>query len=118
MRQTPDGRIRFIVDGMLEHVTSAPPQVAGVYVIAESDTGPCKIGFAVDAPARLKFLQAGNPRPLRLVSCVPHVMHRDIERRVHWALANRQIHGEWFDVTAADATAAVLDAERWVAGQG
>ena len=38
-----------------------------IYVIAESEIGPCKVGFTLDPRARLQQLQVGNPRRLVLV---------------------------------------------------
>ena len=51
-----------------------------VYVIAEED-GPIKIGSAVDPILRLRSLQTGNPRRLR----VEHVLlgDADLERLLH-----------------------------------
>jgi hypothetical protein len=52
-----------------------------VYFIGEEDDGPVKIGTAKDPIARLRSLQVGNPRRLR----VEHVLVGDayIERLLH-----------------------------------
>lgn len=91
------------------------PDNSGVYIIspANSPEGPCKIGFARNAIARLGALQVGNHLALELCSvwCSAHISVVEIERRMHAMHASKHIRGEWFDVSvaAAESSIALLD---------
>jgi len=84
-----------------------------IYVVAESEAGPCKIGVATNMKVRMVMLQNGNPRKLILAHT----------REVHWpsrfaveAIAHalvgelHRLSGEWFEVAIADAIRAVDEA--------
>lgn len=63
--------------------------VCFVYVIAEADDGPVKIGVAKDPISRLRAMQTGNPRRLRLEYVL--LGDKTLERRLHeywepWAI--------------------------------
>ena len=75
-------------------------QLTSLYVIAESPSGPVKIGISRTPLARVSTLQTGNPRPLAL-------MHRWVldnatalawEKRIHLDLAEWKLEGEWFAI--------------------
>jgi hypothetical protein len=68
-----------------------------IYVITD-DAGHCKIGWAKVSESRLRILQTGNPRTLRLLA-VWSGTHDD-ERRLHHALRRHRVRGEWFDAAA------------------
>lgn len=68
-----------------------------IYFIQEGLDGPIKIGTALDVAKRLKPLQAGNPRPLRVLALSPGDW-RD-ETRLHMKLSRHHIRGEWFEAT-------------------
>lgn len=88
-----------------------------LYVIGPT-RGPKKIGIAKNPERRIRALGTGHSRPLRLLySCrVPsESVAVDIERRAHWLLRERRMHGEWFDVGARAAIEAV---QRAVAENG
>ena len=83
--------------------SSAPHSV---YIIAESSTGPLKIGIAANPEGRLADLQVGNPRPLLLVhsfACGSRAKAEQAERNFHRILAAYSIRGEWFDCSIEEA---------------
>ena len=73
-----------------------------IYVIAEvaggAIVGPVKIGYTKKLPAqRLKAIQACSPRPLTIVAILRGATLR-LERRLHGALQEHRLHGEWFEL--------------------
>lgn len=80
---------------------------AFIYVIAESSSGPCKIGYAKDPIKRLAAIQTGNPRKLGIVHTVRVHHARIIEGRIHSSLSDRAMSGEWFSISVEVAVAAV-----------
>lgn len=80
---------------------SAPPRktVSVVYVVAEDGGDFVKIGISKDAAKRVKEIQGGNPRPLR-VAFTTHGTDRaiaeQIEFRTHHLLRDHRHEGEWF----------------------
>lgn len=86
-----------------------------LYVVTESDEF-CKIGLAAVPHKRLRYLQIGSPRVLRLVFAEQLEFAwppETVERHAHLALADRHTHGEWFRCSAADAILAVKNAVEW-----
>jgi hypothetical protein len=79
-----------------------------IYVIGERRTGIVKIGTNVNPFARLKELQAGNPRPLDVLVTLPG--DRRDEAALHRAFADLCVGGEWFDFGEDDAVLAVVKA--------
>ncbi len=68
-----------------------------VYFITDVlDAGPVKIGFTSGSVKdRLAALQTGSPVPLKVAASL---MAPDYaERRIHRALAEYRLHGEWFE---------------------
>jgi ribosome-binding protein aMBF1 (putative translation factor) len=85
---------------------------AYVYVIG-ADEGPFKVGITNGHPRhRLAALQTAHHQHLNLVAhvAVPAFSARKIERAVHGQLRRSRAAGEWFRVTAQEATAAVEEA--------
>lgn len=75
-----------------------------IYVIGESDLGPCKIGYTDRVEARRREMQIGNPRELTIYFQWPTKKPRRVERIAHSLIAPRyRIRGEWFNVTPDDA---------------
>lgn len=70
-----------------------------VYVISEGPDGPIKIGKSADPEARLRTLQTGNPRQLRMIyACrFESEMADEVETCLHLELAESRLAGEWFD---------------------
>lgn len=82
-----------------------------IYVMG-ADGGPMKIGLARMPERRLRSIQTGHAKPVRLVGSwpVPLERARDIELRAHWLLRESRAHGEWFTVSARAATQAARSA--------
>ncbi len=60
---------------------------------------PVKVGFSKDPERRVKDLQTGNPKPLRLlmkIKCNDDKHARKLEKTLHEMLGNQNIHLEWF----------------------
>jgi hypothetical protein len=69
-----------------------------VYAITDGD-GRCKIGKAVDIKKRMKQLQTGNPKQLRLAAylrCGCASLAIRAESASHRALDGCRLYGEWF----------------------
>lgn len=73
-----------------------------LYVISESRDGPVKIGTSADPAARLRQLQTGNPRRLRIfyICRLDPEDANHAERDLHSELG-RRMAGEWFDYDEA-----------------
>ena len=65
-----------------------------IYFIQDGPDGAIKIGYSSDPQRRLRELQTGAGRPLRIL----HTMYGTVEdeRRLHRAYACLRQHGEWF----------------------
>lgn len=68
-----------------------------IYFIQEGENGPVKVGKGVSPEARLKQLQTGNPRHLKIYVVVPG--YSSLETKIKKDLAKFQINGEWFSPT-------------------
>lgn len=62
------------------------------YFIQQGDSGPIKIGIAVDIQHRLAGLQTASPYPLRVLG----VIRRNCERELHLMFRELRLSGEWF----------------------
>jgi hypothetical protein len=78
-----------------------------LYVIAESASGPCKVGYASYPETRIRALQTGNFRKLTLIYAQEAENYRVAERTAHTMLAKHHLGLEWFAVTGQDAAIAV-----------
>lgn len=86
-----------------------------IYVIASSP-GVVKIGYSADPQRRLRELQVGHERKLELVytESVDKDRAPVLEKLIHQANRHRCIHGEWFDLSHAQAIGEVKFAViRW-----
>lgn len=81
-----------------------------VYVIA-MDLRHHKIGISGRPEARLAQLQTSHPRPLQLLFVLKTNRAVTVERAAHNILRRQRLLGEWFEVDAAAAIAAVLRAD-------
>lgn len=81
----------------------------GVYIIAADGWPLWKIGMANDVESRILGIAAEAPFPVRLIAAfrVPderdprgwwNVRRRDVERKLHEAMAPFHVNGEWFEV--------------------
>jgi hypothetical protein len=78
-----------------------------IYVITDDtayDDGlACKIGRTqTDIKRRIKQLQTGHPRYLRLITAFRTKLPDVAENRLHTLFAKRRIHGEWFSLRPAE----------------
>jgi len=74
-----------------------------VYLIAESETGFCKIGVSQDPVFRLRELQTATPHELQLVyiiECTGDSDARRLEAILHARYRAYWASGEWFRVPA------------------
>jgi hypothetical protein len=78
-----------------------------VYVIAEPDNGPVKIGIAEHPEKRVNELQIGNPRKLSLYHSVTTPHAKCVEAALHRLFWSERISGEWFSVSAEQVVSAV-----------
>lgn len=80
-------------------------RLQSIYVM-EAPTGECKIGIAEDPNKRLVGLCSSIPRgeiKLRFASEPSHHAWM-FEKRAHEVLADKRLNGEWFDISADEAT--------------
>lgn len=74
-----------------------------LYVIRNTETGRCKIGFSKSPEKRLKDLQTGADALLEIAYQTPEVLApKGVERILHDKSAERRAVGEWFNVTLDD----------------
>lgn len=88
------------------HWNVKKPSVIGfLYVIGNVEAGRYKIGVSTDVPKRLNALQIGSPLPLTLIGqkAVDDMFGTELE--IHKRLADARLHGEWFQLTKAQALA-------------
>lgn len=79
-----------------------------VYVIG-GDGGPTKIGVSSKPTSRVLTLQSEHKRKLQVIATC-HRPYGDaflVERMAHGLLAEKRLHGEWFDVTVGQAVEAL-----------
>lgn len=65
-----------------------------VYIIRAGTSGPIKVGYSTNIPARMRDLQTGAPRPLVLLHSEPGSYRT--ESAVHIALVEYRTRREWF----------------------
>ena len=70
------------------------------YVIRAGDTGPIKVGKAIDPEQRLRELQTGSWLELNLLHVLPG--YSQTEAELHSKLRDSRLRGEWFDGPAVD----------------
>lgn len=88
-------------------------KTAYLYVIAESEKGPTKLGWSVTPQKRLKQLQTGAAGRLTLYHSeeVTQEHARTLERYLHRLNAHHRVGGEWFDL---DVKSAILEVKHVV----
>ena len=71
-----------------------------IYIIqAEGDPGYYKIGISCDIETRLKKLQPGNWRKLKLIYHDITKNVSDVERSIHERFKTKRLASEWFKLT-------------------
>jgi hypothetical protein len=81
-----------------------------VYVIGTDGGDAVKVGTARDVIHRIRVMQSGNPRKLRVLASWEHERACDVEVLAHRMLADYRALGEWFFCSSATAERAVTDA--------
>lgn len=79
-----------------------------IYVIG-SDTKPYKIGFSKNPEKRLKQLQTGHPKKLK-IHHLEEINSNEvliIEKNIHKENKFKKSHGEWFDLELEEAIAEI-----------
>jgi len=74
-----------------------------IYFIGQDWDHPVKIGIAKNPKSRLGQLQTGNPSRLKILDTYEPkgVDDCDVEKRMHKAIKEYRLTGEWFDGPAA-----------------
>lgn len=77
-----------------------------LYAIADSANQLIKIGYAKDPEKRCAQLQTGNPTKLSVVWKVEVDKSRAklVETKIHKEYNYKRVRGEWFKMTAQEAT--------------
>lgn len=75
-----------------------------VYLIScgDNDIRPTKVGVSDDPYKRIKELQTGNPRKLKIeiiIECVDRNHAFNLEKTIHEVLFKRRLQGEWFSMS-------------------
>lgn len=65
-----------------------------IYFIQSGTDGPIKIGYSQDPTNRLKQLQTGSPKKLKLLCAVEGGF--ELERRLHDSLCQYHLNNEWY----------------------
>lgn len=86
-----------------------------MYVIEKAGTGEHKIGVSIDPLRRISELQRDERCPLRFAAIYATPSKGfDIERAAQASLDSRRVSGEWFDVPAGTAIAAINGAAQQI----
>ena len=94
--------------------TERPPQrptLGHVYIIEAVGAGRVKIGYASNVEQRLSTLRTASPLELRVVKVWQ--ASAALEKRLHEALAEHRVRGEWFACSVTDEAVRLMD--EWVA---
>lgn len=88
-----------------------------VYVVEDIEDGGgiCKIGSALNTKYRLNAIQSCNWRLLTMRYRIVVNQRFDVENRVHHALLNQRIRGEWFRIRPEDARDTIVAIARQAA---
>lgn len=78
-----------------------------LYLISEGEDGPVKIGMAHSPSFRLRALQIGNPRRLKLAASWGILLRSEgsrAEAHIHRIMRRCSIHcgGEWYRISEKD----------------
>lgn len=73
-----------------------------VYLISDSNNYTYKIGVSNNPEKRVKSLQTGNDRVLKIVHKVLCENYSDVETALHNQYKFLKVNGEWFDLTDTD----------------
>ncbi len=71
-----------------------------VYFVRKGRTNAVKIGFTTDLEGRIKSLQTGSDKELKLAAWTEG--HNGLESRLHKHFKDKRLSGEWFQLTQVD----------------
>lgn len=74
------------------------PNLKDGYVYLITDEKYVKIGVAKSVENRIKTLQTGNPKQLRLIKTIHTYNPYKLETDLHNLFENKRVNNEWFDV--------------------
>lgn len=80
---------------MTERQSVARGRAEGWVYFISSGQGAIKIGWARDPDKRLKTLQIGSPKRLKILGVMPGTQRT--EKEIHRHYADARLTGEWFD---------------------
>lgn len=82
-----------------------------LYIIAPTEGGPCKIGYARNIRKRLSALQIGSFEKLQVFSTWTSQERsaQVCENQIHHRLKRFHMRGEWFDVSVIEAENAATE---------
>lgn len=85
--------------------------MACVYVISEGEWGPVKVGVAARPESRIRELQSGNPKRLKLADWWQFGTREEafaVERMILDEMAPYRMVGEWIDADELGMCAHIL----------
>jgi hypothetical protein len=88
------GVFETTADEQIEFWSSKLATPTFIYFIQDGDDGPVKIGYSNKPDVRLRNLQTGNYRELRLCHVIPGDL--SVEKQLHQRFEPARIRGEWF----------------------
>lgn len=71
----------------------------GIYILNATNTNRYKIGISKNFGKRLSNLQTGSPFMFEIEAFYPTNKSRSIERLAHKLLKDKNVGGEWFELT-------------------
>lgn len=77
----------------------------GYFVYFINDEEYTKIGIAGSISSRIKQLQTGNPRKLKVLFLIDGETQNKsywIERKLHKSFSEKRVNGEWFRISERD----------------
>uniref|UniRef100_A0A6H1ZYZ5 Bacteriophage T5 Orf172 DNA-binding domain-containing protein n=1 Tax=viral metagenome TaxID=1070528 RepID=A0A6H1ZYZ5_9ZZZZ len=66
-----------------------------LYFVQQGTRGPVKIGISKEPEERIKVLQTGNPKKLRLIWTI-NPKSKNVENTLHRVFLDERLEGEWF----------------------
>lgn len=85
----------------------SPPERKFLYGVKLAGEGAIKIGVSGSMKHRINMMQTSHFRTYYVVFAVLTERHKELERELHNAFADRRLGGEWFDITVAELIAEV-----------
>lgn len=70
-----------------------------VYLISDSNSYTYKIGVSINPEKRIKALQTGNYKVLKIIHKIFCENYNDVETALHNKYNFLKVNGEWFELT-------------------